>query len=1282
MHVFSGAPALSQFRLDRIAVELRAAAPGLTRIATQFVYLAWFSDTPNDTELHNLGDVLGASHAPQDVLDNGQIFIAPRIGTISPWSSKATDICRNCGLNQLVRIERLTAWSFDGMDGNAIGEISSAIHDRMTETVLTKLSDAKALEQRPAQRQLAGLALGSDGLAALNDANRTLGLALADDEIEYLLARYAELGRDPTDIELMMFAQANSEHCRHKIFNAGWRIDGEDRAHSLFAMIRHTHECAPNKVLSAYTDNAAVTTGYFAERFFADPDTRAYVRTPEDAHILMKVETHNHPTAISPYPGAATGSGGEIRDEGATGLSAKPKAGLTGFSVSHLRIPGHEPAWEVDRALNPRLASAFEIMRDGPLGAAGFNNEFGRPSLAGYFRVFEDHSVVDDVRGYDKPIMLAGGLGNVRPGHVQKQTIPAGTKIVVLGGPSMLIGLGGGAASSMGAGTSSADLDFASVQRDNPEMQRRAQEVINACWALGENNPALSIHDVGAGGLSNAIPEILHDSARGGVIDLRAIPSADPSLSPLEIWCNEAQERYVLAIAADRVAELMAICARERCPAAVVGEATEREHLRVHDSLYNNNPIDLPMDVIFGKAPKMFRDVTSAIRARQPFLTDAIDIDEALNRVLSFPSVADKRFLITIGDRNVGGLSVRDQMVGPWQTPVADCAVTAAGFGAYTGEAMAIGERTPVALLDAPASGRLAVGEAITNLAAARVMQLSDVVLSANWMAAAGHSGEDAMLFDTVRAVGLELCPALGIAIPVGKDSMSMKSQWREADVTQAVSSPLSLIVSAFAPVLDVRQSLTPALRLDAGETALVFIDLGGAQQRLGGSVIAQTYGELGDIPPDLDDPERLKDFFRAIQLLNEMNYLLAYHDRSDGGLVTTLCEMGFAARTGLAIDTSALGDDPIAALFCEELGAVVQVRKSDLDAVLAHLRESVSLSSHVHVIAAPQGEQRISITHEQQLIIDSTLAELLAHWSSTTIAMQSARDNPRAAADEMAAICDLKDPGLQLHIKFDMPSQAPAIVGMKPRIAVLREQGVNGQVEMAAAFDRAGFAAIDVHMSDFGQAEFNLDDFNGLVACGGFSYGDVLGAGGGWAKSILFNDGVRETFGRFFERDNTFTLGVCNGCQMLSHLRDLIPGAHAWPSFVRNDSEQFEARLVMVEVVESKSILMDGMAGSLAPIVVAHGEGRVKSVHGNDAAVCLRFVDNYGQQTESYPYNPNGSPSGITGLTSSDGRATIMMPHPERVFLRSQFSWIDPNWTEAEGPWMKLFHNARGWLA
>jgi len=1282
MHVFYGADALPQFRRDRLKSRLHALLPKLEIVGTQSLYLAWFRTTPTNKELERLGELIGGTLAVAAPNPSVSILVTPRIGTISPWSSKATDIARNCGLNNLQHFERATQWAFDGITDSDLSIVAPFIHDRMTETLLTNHEAAQVLASKAAPKPLGSVALRAGGTSVLANVNNELGLALTEDEIEYLAECYMQLDRDPNDIELMMFAQVNSEHCRHKIFNAEWEIDNQPQKRSLFGMVRHTYDRAPSKVLSAYTDNSAVTTGYLAARFFADPNSSIYGMTEEDVHILMKVETHNHPTGIAPYPGAATGSGGEIRDEGATGLGAIPKAGLVGFSVSHLRIPEFTQVWEQQRPKNPRLASAFEIMCDAPIGAAAFNNEFGRPILCGYFRCFEDRSIPSDVRGYDKPIMIAGGIGNIRAEHIHKRHISDGTKILVLGGPAMLIGLGGGAASSMSSGTSEIELDFASVQRDNPEMERRCQEVINNCWSQGELNPLLSIHDVGAGGLANAIPEILHDSGRGGRFELRAIPSADPSMSPLAIWCNEAQERYVLAIDPDRIEEFAAVCARERCPMAVIGEATADEHLTVHDDLLDINVIDLPMDVIFGKPPKMSRNVQTHSRQIAPFSTTDIMITDAIHRVLSFPSVGDKRFLITIGDRNVGGLSARDQMVGRWQTPVADCAVTASSFGTYTGEAMAIGERAPIALLDAPASGRMAVGEALTNISSARIMRLGNVVLSANWMAAAGHPGEDTRLYETVRSVALELCPALGIVIPVGKDSMSMKSEWQNENSRYSVSAPLSLIVSAFAPVVDIRQTLTPELQLDKGDTSLLFVDLACGHRRLGASILAQCYNTLGMEPADFDNPAIFSAFFNVIQILNEAGYILAYHDRSDGGLIVTLCEMAFTSRSGININISALGQDPIAALFCEELGVVIQVANSHIETVIKYFSETL-LADHIHLLGHPTEDGVVRVQSRTETIFESELAALLNSWSSNTFQMQRARDNPACAQQELAAIVDPNDPGLYLAATFEptMPTRSAAINTARPRVAILREQGVNGHVEMAAAFDRAGFDAIDVHMSDLIDSRQHLKNFSGIAACGGFSYGDVLGAGGGWAKSILFNSKVHENFADFFNRPSTFALGVCNGCQMLSHLSSLIPGAHNWPTFRRNLSEQFEARLVMAEILESPSILLREMAGTKAPIVVAHGEGRIDRGIEQGDYVCLRFVDNHGIATDRYPYNPNGSFDGVTGLTSDDGRVTIMMPHPERAFLSTQYSWLEPSWASVEGPWMKMFHNARSWL-
>ncbi|MCW5576640.1 MAG: phosphoribosylformylglycinamidine synthase, partial [Burkholderiales bacterium] len=1158
------------------------------------------------------------------------------------------------------------------------------IHDRMTESVLGVLDDAEALFRRIEPKPLATVDLLGGGREALARANADMGLALSPDEIDYLLDNFTRIGRNPTDVELMMFAQANSEHCRHKIFNADWIVDGEKQDRSLFGMIRTTHEKHPQGTVVAYSDNSSVIEGAEIERFYPTEDG-GYGYRRELTHILMKVETHNHPTAISPFPGASTGAGGEIRDEGATGCGAKPKAGLTGFSVSNLRMPGAEQPWEANPVGKPgRIASALQIMLDGPIGGASFNNEFGRPNLAGYFRSYEQR-VGGEVRGYHKPIMIAGGLGNIAARHTAKQALPEGALLIQLGGPGMLIGLGGGAASSMDTGANQEDLDFDSVQRGNPEIERRAQEVIDRCWALGDANPILSIHDVGAGGLSNALPELAHSAQRGARFELRDVPSEEPGMSPLQIWCNEAQERYVLAIAPRDLDRFRALCERERCPFAVVGQATADGQLQVHDRVFGNNPVDMEMAVLLGKPPKMLRDVKRVIREGRVFDAAGIDIREAAYRVLRLPAVADKTFLISIGDRTVGGMTARDQMVGPWQVPVADVAVTLMGFTGCRGEAMAMGERTPLAVLDPAASGRMAVGEAITNIAAAAIGKIGDVKLSANWMAAAGHAGEDAALFDTVRAVAMELCPQLGISIPVGKDSLSMKTTWSDGQgACKEVVAPLSLIVSAFAPVTDVRRTLTPQLRRDCGETELLLVDLGRGRNRLGASALAQVYGAIGDQVPDVDAND-LKAFFAAIQKLNGEGLLLAYHDRSDGGLLATVCEMLFAGRCGASLE---LRGDAAAALFSEELGAVLQIRRDRRKAVMEILAAS-GLESCASVIGTVDDGDRFLVCADGRTVLDEARIDLHRAWSETTYRMQHLRDNPESAQQEYDRLLDAADPGLSPKLTFD-PAEDVAVPfigrGARPRMAILREQGVNGQVEMAAAFDRAGFAAVDVHMSDIIAGRVSLKGFRGFAACGGFSYGDVLGAGEGWAKSILFNARARDEFEAFFERDDSFALGVCNGCQMMSNLHELIPGAERWPHFVRNRSEQFEARFVTLEVQDSPSLFFGGMAGSRIPVAVAHGEGYAEFADAAALAAAqplaaLRYVDNRGAATETYPFNPNGSPEGITGMTTPDGRFTILMPHPERVFRTVQNSWHPAEWPE-DGPWLRMFRNARKWVA
>jgi phosphoribosylformylglycinamidine synthase len=1295
-----GGSALGAGRLQKRLSAIRRTNPGARALNGTYLHFADVDGTLTEEESRILHELLTYGPRPPDgvgratVASGRRLMVVPRLGTISPWSSKATDIAHVCGLTKVRRIERAVSYVVVGEIVDEAGFVR-ALADRMTESVLDRPSEAPLLFERPAPRPLGRVALGRDGRAALAKANQALGLALSPDEIDYLVDAYATLGRDPTDVELMMFAQANSEHCRHKIFNADFVIDGQRQPQTLFQMIRRSTEASPGGVLSAYHDNAAVIAGVEAGRLAPDPSSGIYRTHVEPVHILMKVETHNHPTAISPFAGAATGSGGEIRDEGATGRGARPKAGLSGFSVSNLRLPSAPRPWERPAAKPERIASALDIMLEGPIGGAAFNNEFGRPGLAGYFRTFEleiDGPSGREVRGYHKPIMVAGGFGNVRAEQVKKAEIPAGTPIVVLGGPAMLIGLGGGAASSLASGASSEDLDFASVQRDNAEMQRRCQEVIDRCAARGTANPILSIHDVGAGGLSNALPELVHDSGCGARFALRDIPSAEPGLSPVEIWCNEAQERYVLAISADRLPAFAALCARERCPHAVIGRATDDGRLVVEDALAagrpDADPVDMPLGVLLGKPPRSTRQATRLAPKPAPFATAGIDLGEAVRRVLRLPTVADKTFLITIGDRTVGGLTARDQMVGRWQVPVADAAVTTTGFDVTTGEAMAMGERAPVALLDAAASARLAVAEAITNIASTPIARLGDVKLSANWMAAAGHPGEDARLYDAVRAVGSELCPALGIAIPVGKDSLSMRTSWQAGDSALSVTAPLSLVVTAFAPVTDVRRVLTPAIAPEAGPTELLLIDLGQGKNRLGGSALGQVYGALGATPPDLDDPALLARFFAAVQELNTAGLVAAYHDRSDGGLLVTLLEIAFASGVGLDVDLTFLGPDPIATLFAEELGAVIAVRGADLPRVVATLGRHGISAPAVRRLGAPRADDRLIFRQAGKPIFEERRTFLRGLWSETTHAIQALRDDPTSADEEQAGRVRADDPGLSAHLTFDLNDDVTAPLrargGARPRLAILREQGVNGQIEMAAAFDRAGFDAVDVHMTDLLSGAVDLSDFKGLAACGGFSYGDVLGAGLGWAKSILFQPRARDLFAGFFARPDTFALGVCNGCQMLSALKEIIPGAQAWPRFIRNRSDQFEARLSMVEIAETPSILLRGMVGSRLPIAVAHGEGQTE--FPTDAGgpeieaaglVAARFVDHRGRATERYPENPNGSFHGITGVTTIDGRVTLFMPHPERVFRAVQHSWRPAGWGE-DGPWMRLFRNAR----
>ncbi|PMH18396.1 phosphoribosylformylglycinamidine synthase [Vibrio breoganii] len=1293
MRILRGSPALSEFRVQKLLELCREQDLPVTGIYAEFMHFADVSAELDASEAEKLEKLLTygptiEEHEPQGTL----VLVTPRPGTISPWSSKSTDIAHNCGLDKVKRLERGTAYYVEtsvALDEAQTKAVKALVHDRMMEVVFGEMEQAAALftVAEPAPHTVVDVLAG--GRKALEDANVNLGLALAEDEIDYLVDSFNTLGRNPNDIELMMFAQANSEHCRHKIFNADWTIDGVVQDKSLFKMIKNTMEVTPDHVLSAYKDNAAVMEGSKVGRFFPNPETRQYSYNHEDAHILMKVETHNHPTAISPWPGASTGSGGEIRDEGATGIGGKPKAGLVGFTTSNLRIPGFEQPWETDFGKPGRIVTALDIMTEGPLGGAAFNNEFGRPNLLGYFRTYEEKVTShagEEIRGYHKPIMIAGGMGNIRDEHVQKKEIPVGAKLIVLGGPAMNIGLGGGAASSMASGQSAEDLDFASVQRENPEMERRCQEVIDRCWQLGDDNPIAFIHDVGAGGISNALPELVDDGERGGKFQLRDVPNDEPGMSPLEIWCNESQERYVMAVADENMAAFDAICKRERAPYAVVGIATEERQLTLEDSHFDNTPIDMPMDILLGKTPKMHRDAQT-LKVESPAINrDGIELNEAVDRVLRLPTVAEKTFLITIGDRSVTGLVARDQMVGPWQVPVANCAVTAASYDTYHGESMSMGERTPVALLDFGASARLAVGESLTNIAGTDIGDIKRIKLSANWMSPAGHPGEDAGLYEAVKAVGEELCPALGLTIPVGKDSMSMKTKWNENGEDKEVTSPLSLVITAFGRVEDVRKTVTPQLRTDKGDSSLVLVDLGNGKNRMGATALAQVYKQLGDKPADVDNAEQLKGFFDAMQTLVRDDKLVAYHDKGDGGLFVTLAEMAFAGHCGMKADISYLGEDTLATLFNEELGAVVQVKNEDLEQVRAVLAAN-GLEACSHVIGSVEASDSFEIFANGSAIIERSRIELRTIWAETTHKMQALRDNPACADQEFAAKKDNSDPGLNVDLTFDVREDvaAPYIAtGVKPKMAILREQGVNSHVEMAAAFDRAGFDSVDIHMSDILTGQAVLEEYQGLVACGGFSYGDVLGAGEGWAKSVLFNSAARDQFEGFFNREDTFSLGVCNGCQMLSNLKELIPGADLWPRFVRNESERFEARFSLVEVQKSDSVFFDGMAGSRMPIAVSHGEGRVEvkdSAHlnaiENSGTVALRYVDNNGNATQQYPNNPNGSPNAITGLTTADGRVTIMMPHPERVFRTVANSWAPESWGE-DSAWMRMFRNVR----
>ena len=1324
-----GVTALSDFRVEKLFQ--KAAALGLpeVKLSSEFWYFVGSEKTLDAATVEKLQALLAAQSVEQTpkAREGLHLFlVTPRLGTISPWASKATNIAENCGLEGIERIERgMAVWLEGALTNGQKQQWAALLHDRMTESVLTDIDAAAQLFHHIQSETFSSVDVLGGGKEALVKANTEMGLALSADEIDYLVENYQALNRNPSDVELMMFAQANSEHCRHKIFNADFILNGEKQPKSLFSMIRDTHNAHPEGTVVAYKDNSSVIEGAKIERFYPNAaENQGYRFHEEDTHIIMKVETHNHPTAIAPFAGAATGAGGEIRDEGATGKGSRPKAGLTGFTVSNLNIPGLEQPWEQAYGKPGHIASPLDIMIEGPIGGAAFNNEFGRPNLLGYFRTFEE-KFDGQVRGYHKPIMIAGGLGSIQAQQTHKDEIPEGALLIQLGGPGMLIGLGGGAASSMDTGTNDASLDFNSVQRGNPEIERRAQEVIDRCWQLGDQNPIISIHDVGAGGLSNAFPELVNDAGRGAVFKLREVPLEEHGLSPLQIWCNESQERYVLSILEKDLETFRAICERERCPFAVVGTATDDGHLKVRDDLFSNNPVDLPLNVLLGKPPKTTRTDKTVTPSEKPFNAGDIDITEAAYRVLRLPTVAAKNFLITIGDRSVGGMTHRDQMVGKYQTPVADCAVTMMGFNTHRGEAMSMGEKPTVALFDAPASGRMCIGEAITNIAAVNIGDIGNIKLSANWMAACGNEGEDEKLYRTVEAVS-KACQALDLSIPVGKDSLSMKTVWQDGEEKKSVVSPLSLIISAFTPVEDVRKTVTPQLK-NVEDSVLLFIDLGFGKARMGGSAFGQVYNNMTGDAPDLDDTDRLKDFYGVIQQLVAKDKLLAYHDRSDGGLFATLAEMAFAGRCGLDITLGSIlfattiatytpaqvdhdlgfvnagsiistEENVIRSLFNEELGAVLQVRAEDADYVLKQFdkkeffvnkggfspRKIGKFASHYIGTINPTSD-RLVITVDDETLFDQPRADLQRAWQETSHAIQRLRDNPACADSEFALIGDNERSALFANVKFDVNEDiaAPFInSGAKPKIAILREQGVNGQIEMAAAFTRAGFDAYDVHMSDLMAGRVNLADFKMLAACGGFSYGDVLGAGEGWAKSILFHPALRDQFAAFFADPNTLTLGVCNGCQMVSNLAEIIPGAETWPKFKRNLSEQFEARLSMVHVPKSASLILNEMQGSSLPVVVSHGEGRADfALHGGnisaDLGIALQYVDGQNQVTQTYPLNPNGSPQGIAGVTNADGRVTIMMPHPERVYRAAQMSWKPEDWTELSG-WYRLFAGAR----
>lgn len=1293
MLIYLGKSPFSLFRQKMLLRSLQTKEPTISGFEVSYVYFVDTDALAKDAE-EKLKKVLD----PQCSLWAGSeelytLWVVPRFGTLSPWSSKVNDILKVCHLEQIRRVERGLVYHIEspGLTHDQLASVLPLLHDRMTESVTFSPSSLSTMFSHTEVLGTPVIDILTKGSQELKKANQELGLALSENEMKYLYQNYKELNRNPTETELMMFAQINSEHCRHKIFNATWITDDGKELKSLFSMIKNTYEYAPEGVLSAYKDNGAIIEGPISCQFFPDPTTKTYQRIREPSHLVIKVETHNHPTAISPFAGAATGAGGEIRDEGATGIGGKPKAGLVGFSVSNLRIPLLPQPWETKSLpYPPRIASALEIMLEGPVGAAAYNNEFGRPNLLGYFRTFEQVDSVADqkvrARGYHKPIMLAGGMGQIRKAAIKKGTLPLGALLIILGGPSMLIGLGGGSASSLLSGSSDEQLDFASVQRSNPELQRRCQEVINACWSLGDQNPIISIHDVGAGGLSNAFPELLNDSGRGGVFQLTAIPSADLSLSAMQVWCNEAQERYVLAIEEKNLPLFLEITQRERGPFAVVGKVDDTKKLVVKGKLEHEKVVNLPLQVLFGDAAKKQFHYCKTLNSKPSVFTESLSLNEIVERVLQFPAVADKRFLITIGDRTVTGLVHRDQMVGPWQVAVSDCAVTASSYFDYSGEAMSIGERAPIALLDPAASARIAIGEAITNIVAADVHQLSDIKFSANWMAAAHHEQEGSALFEAVKAVGMELCPALGICIPVGKDSLSMQMGWKESNREYSVTAPMSLIISAFSTVKDIRKTLTPQL-CDDPLTEILLIDLGSQKNRLGGSVLTHILEQPSSIPPDLDDPELIRNFFQAIQVLRQNDLLLAYHDRSDGGLMAALCEMSFAGHVGVSVDIGSLGGNYLQRLFSEELGALIQYRQENKERVQSILKR-YQLQECSHRMGSVNDRDVISIQCNDEIIYTQSRIKLHRLWSSTSYHMQSLRDNPECAQQEYDALLDGTDPGLFSALTFEIPQQFPSIHRCKPKVAILREQGVNGQLEMAAAFERVGFEPVDVHMTDIIEDRVVLEGFQGLVACGGFSYGDVLGAGRGWANSILYNPKVRDIFSQFFNLPSVFVLGVCNGCQMLANLTDIIPGAEQWPQFTWNLSGQFEARLSLVKIRTSPSIFFQGMENSVIPIVVSHGEGQTSfEQQGNLQAILasnqvpIQFIDHYGEVTEKYPLNPNGSTLGVAALTNYDGRFTAMMPHPERCFRTVQFSWHPEEWEQENSPWIKMFANAYEWL-